>query len=101
LPEPSAGAPEAQVPSKRKRRGASRAPVRRQAQIPSKRKRRVAPRERERGRDQARGRGPLAEPRAGGEARSRASGSDGIGGAERDRSVPLSLRSAGPVALRL
>ena len=53
----------------------------------------LAPRERERGRDQARGRGPLAEPRAGGEARSRASGSDGIGGAERDRTVPLSLRS--------
>jgi protein ImuB len=37
----------------------------------------LALRERERARDQASGRGPLAEPRAGGTARSQASGSDG------------------------
>ena len=36
----------------------------------------LAPRERERARDQARGRGPLAEPRTGGAAGSLASGSD-------------------------
>src|SRR5262249_14299073 len=34
-----------------------------------------------------------AEPGGGGEARARASESDGTGGAERDRTVPLSLRS--------
>src|SRR5713101_6582266 len=75
----------------------SREPVRRQAQVQSKRKRRYpvlalvrgarslpegrrrAPRERERARDQARGRAPLSEPRAGAPAgrRSRVSGSDG------------------------